>query len=104
MDSFYDLDNIVSAIEKDDYFVDFLNTRSLTAGIIRLRADQKDTQTSHPLDEMYYVIKGEGQIRLNTKDRRVGAGTILYIQAGEEHNFHGNQEDLIVFYVFSKSK
>jgi mannose-6-phosphate isomerase-like protein (cupin superfamily) len=104
MESFYELDDILSTIAEDEYYADFLNTKSLEAGIIRLRKGQKDTQTSHPLDEIYYIIKGEGHIRINGKDRRVGPGTILYIQSGVEHNFYGNQGDLIIFYAFSKGK
>ena len=50
MASFYEIDSILSNLEKDEYFVDFLNTKSLEAGIIRLRKDQKDTQTNHPLE------------------------------------------------------
>lgn len=99
----YELENILSTLENDDYFVDFLNTRSLEAGIIRLRGDQKDTQTSHPIDELYYVIEGEGYLRINGKSGSVHKGTIIFVPANSEHNFHGNQADLIVLYIFPKA-
>jgi mannose-6-phosphate isomerase-like protein (cupin superfamily) len=99
----YELENILSTLDNDDYFADFLNTRSLEAGIIRLRVDQNDTQTSHPIDELYYVIEGEGYLRINGKNHRVRKGTIVFVPANSEHNFHGNQADLIVLYIFPKA-
>ena len=79
MASFYKIDSILSNFEKDEYFVDFLNTKSLEAGIMRLRKNQKDTQTNHPLDELYYVVKGEGYIRIGGKSERVNQGTIIFV-------------------------
>jgi mannose-6-phosphate isomerase-like protein (cupin superfamily) len=102
MASFYEIDGILSNLEKDEYFVDFLNTKSLEAGIIRLRKDQKDTQTNHPLDELYYVVKGEGYIRIGGKSQPVKQGTIIFVPAEIDHNFYGNKEDLVVLYIFSK--
>ena len=99
----YELENILSTLDNDDYFVDFLNTRSLEAGIIKLRVDQSDTQTSHPMDELYYVIEGEGYLRINGESHSVHKGTIIFVPANSEHNFHGNQADLIVLYIFPKA-
>jgi mannose-6-phosphate isomerase-like protein (cupin superfamily) len=99
----YELENILSTLDNDDYFLDFLNTRSLEAGIVRLRVDQNDTQTSHPIDELYYVIEGEGYLRINGKNHRVRKGTIVFVPAYTDHKFHGNQADLIVLYIFPKT-
>ena len=104
MVSFYKIDSILSNLEKDEYFFDFLNTKSLEVGIIRLRKDQKDTQTNHPLDELYYVVKGEGYIRIGRKSQPVSQGTIIFVPAEIDHNFYGNKEDLVVLYIFSKHK
>jgi mannose-6-phosphate isomerase-like protein (cupin superfamily) len=102
MASFYELNKILSTIERDEYFVDFLNKKSLDAGIIRLREDQKDTQTTHSLDELYYVIEGEGYILVNQKNIRISKGTTIFVPAHTAHNFHGNRGDLIVLYVFAR--
>jgi mannose-6-phosphate isomerase-like protein (cupin superfamily) len=103
MESIHELNTILSSLEKNDYFADFLNTKHLEAGIIRLREDQKDTQDAHPLDELYYVIEGEGYLRINLKNHRVGRGTSIFVPADTAHNFHGNKGDLIVLYVFAKT-
>jgi mannose-6-phosphate isomerase-like protein (cupin superfamily) len=100
--SFYDLDKILSTIEKNEYFVDFINTKSLEAGIIMLQEGQKDTQTSHPSDELYYVIRGEGYIRIEGKSRRVERGTFIYIPAKTSHYFYGNKGEFVILYLFPK--
>ena len=104
MESFYELDTILSTIEKEEYFASFLNTKSIEAGIIRLRKNQKDAQTSHPLDELYYVIKGDGNINIDGKAHRVHSGSVIFVPSNIFHNFYGNNEELIVLYIFSKHK
>jgi quercetin dioxygenase-like cupin family protein len=104
MESFYELDTILSTIKKEEYFADFLNTKSIEAGIIRLRKGQSDTQTSHPLDELYYVIKGDGNINIDGKAHRVKSGSVVFVPSNLSHNFYGNKEELLVLYVFSKHK
>jgi mannose-6-phosphate isomerase-like protein (cupin superfamily) len=93
MEQFYQTNSILSGLEEDDYFVDFLNTKSL---------DQKDTQTNHPLDELYYIIRGDGYIRIGGKSQPVNQGTIIFVPAQIDHNFYGNKGDLVVLYIFPK--
>lgn len=104
MENIYELGKILSDLEdsKEDYFVDFLNTKSFEAGIIRLHRDQEDTQSTHSVDEIYYVIEGEGLIRIGGKNYEVRKGKIVFVPASTEHRFHGNKGDLIVLYVFAK--
>jgi mannose-6-phosphate isomerase-like protein (cupin superfamily) len=102
MEQFFQINSILSGLEVDEYFVDFLNTNSLEAGIIRLRKDQKDTQTSHPLDELYCVISGEGYIRIKGNSQSVNQGTVIFVPAESDHNFYGNKGDLVVLYIFPK--
>ena len=104
MERIYELGKILSGLEdsKEDYYVDFLNTKSFEAGIIRLRKDQEDTQSTHSVDEIYYVIEGEGFIRIDGKDYEARKGIVVSVTANTEHRFHGNKGDLIVLYVFAK--
>ena len=102
MESIHELRNILSMIKGDDYFVDFLNTKSLDAGIIRLRENQKDTQSSHPEDEIYYVIEGNGLINIGGKNYAVHREMVIFVPANIEHKFHAKGGDLIVFYIFPK--
>jgi mannose-6-phosphate isomerase-like protein (cupin superfamily) len=102
MELFYELDNILSTIERDEYFVDFLNTGSIEAGIIRLREDQRDTQTSHPSDELYIIIEGRGMINIAGEDHPVNRGMVIYVPANRRHRFCGNKDELVVLYIFPR--
>jgi mannose-6-phosphate isomerase-like protein (cupin superfamily) len=104
MERIYELGKVLSGLEhsKEDYYVDFLNTKSFEAGIIRLHRDQDDTQSTHSLDEIYYVIEGEGLIRIGRQNYEVCKGKIVFVPANTEHRFHGNIGDIIVLYVFAK--
>ncbi|HJR48441.1 MAG TPA: cupin domain-containing protein, partial [Nitrososphaeraceae archaeon] len=77
----YELDNIISTIGKDEYFAGFLNTKSLEAGIIRLREGQIDTQSMHSTDEIYYVIEGKGLIAISGKNHQINRGSLVFVPA-----------------------
>lgn len=104
MERIYELGKILSGLgeSKADYYVDFLNTKSFEAGIIRLGKDQEDTQSTHSVDEIYYVIEGEALIRIGGKNYEVHKGIVVFVPFNTEHRFHGNKGDLIVLYVFAK--
>jgi mannose-6-phosphate isomerase-like protein (cupin superfamily) len=103
MEKLYELNKVLDKLEEDEanYFLDFLNTENMEAGIIRLHKGQPDTQSSHNVDEIYYIIEGEGFIRINGKSHDVKRGTFVYIPSDVEHSFYGNESDLIVFYVLA---
>ena len=104
MERIYQLDDILSKIgdnNRDSYFLNFLSTKTIEAGIIRLHEDQVDTQSAHAVDKIYYVIEGEGFIQINGKNHIVKKGTSIFIPAEVEHNFYGNPKDLIVLYVLA---
>ena len=103
MESIHELNTVLASLGKNDYFANFLNTKHFEVGIIRLRGNQKDTQDTHPLDELYYVIEGEGYIHIDGKNHGVGKGTTIFVPAYAAHNFHGNRGDLIVLYIFART-
>jgi mannose-6-phosphate isomerase-like protein (cupin superfamily) len=96
------LDDILSELDNnDDCFRDFINTEYIQAGILRLHVDDLDTQEPHPVDEVYFVIRGNGMINLNGKDYHIKRGTSIYVPAGTEHRFQSNSRDLVVFYALA---
>jgi mannose-6-phosphate isomerase-like protein (cupin superfamily) len=103
MESFYELENILSTIGKNEYFSEFLRTKSLDAGIIRLLEGQLDTQSMHSMDELYYVIEGRGLIDVNGKSHIISKGSLVFIPASTRHRFYGNKGEMIVLYIFAKS-
>lgn len=64
-----------------------------------MHAHQIDTQGPHSIDEVYFVIEGNGFIEIN-KTYKVKKGTIIFVPAESKHRFYGNDQDLIVLYVF----
>jgi mannose-6-phosphate isomerase-like protein (cupin superfamily) len=99
-----ELNNLLSELEdQGGYFIDFISTRDIQAGIIRLRAGESDTQEPHSVDEVYYVIEGNGFIKLNGKDHEIRQGTAIFVPAKAEHKFHGNKHDLVLFYALGGS-
>jgi mannose-6-phosphate isomerase-like protein (cupin superfamily) len=101
MEELFELDEIVPRIDmQENYFISFLNTKGIEAGILKLHPRQKDTQVPHSLDEIYFVIEGNGFIEIKNSTYKVKKGTIIFVPAESKHRFYGNDQDLVVLYVF----
>jgi mannose-6-phosphate isomerase-like protein (cupin superfamily) len=104
MNKLYQLNDLLSELEQKQggYFIDFITTRGIQAGIIRLHPSDNDTQEPHSVDEVYYIIEGSGFINLNGKNHAIKRGTLIFVHAGAEHNFHGNSQDFVIFYALGR--
>lgn len=87
--------------DEGTYFHTFLNRKNIAAGILRLKPGEKDTQEPHDSDEVYYVVRGEGFLRIGPRDYKISEGMSYYVARKVEHYFHGNKEELVVVYFFS---
>jgi mannose-6-phosphate isomerase-like protein (cupin superfamily) len=97
----FELNKLLSELEgQGGYFINFISTMGMQAGIIRLHAGENDTQGAHSVDEIYYVIEGNGFIKLDGKDHLISHGACIFVPAKVDHRFHGNKQDLVVFYAF----
>jgi mannose-6-phosphate isomerase-like protein (cupin superfamily) len=100
MNSKVELNKLLSDLEDyGRYFIGFVSTRGIQAGIIRLRPGGNDSQEAHSVDEVYYVIEGMGFPILDGKDHEVKQGTCIFVPAKAEHRFHGNKDDQVIFYA-----
>src|SRR5215469_14738708 len=96
----HELNNLLSELEdQGGHFIDFISTKGIQAGIIRLHPGENDTQVPHSVDEVYYVIEGNDFIKLNGKDHEIRQGTSIFVPAKADHKFHGNKQDLVIFYA-----
>ncbi len=59
-----------------------------------------DTQTPHRQDEIYVVVRGEGEFQNGASRHRFGAGDLLFVPAGVEHRFLNFSNDLAVWVIF----
>ena len=96
----FELNKLLSEInDQGGYFIDFISAKGIQAGIIRLHPSENDTQEPHSVDEVYYVIEGNGFIKIDGEDHQIRQGTSIFVPAKADHKFHGNKQDLVIFYA-----
>lgn len=97
----FDLSTYTEKIKNSNsYFYTFINRDSLAAGLLILKPGEEDTQTPHESDEVYYVISGDGFLRIKDKDYEVSKDKLFFVAKNIEHYFHGNSKELKVLYFF----
>ena len=97
------LDYVRKIDNGDSYFHTFLNRGTLAAGILILKPDEEDTQLPHDSDEVYYVLNGNGFLRINKIDYTIKPGKAFFVPKNVEHCFFGNTKKLTVLYFFGGS-
>ena len=97
----FDINEYIKNIAKSSsYYYTFINRNSLAAGVLRLEPGEKDTQTPHESDEIYYVIRGDGFLNISGKDYPISETKAYFVGKNLEHKFHGNKKELVVLYFF----
>jgi len=97
----YDLNSYLEKIKKSNsYFHTFINRDSLAAGILVLQPGEEDTQEPHDSDEVYYVISGDGFLKINDKDYTISKDKLFFVAKDVKHFFHGNTKEIKVLYFF----
>jgi mannose-6-phosphate isomerase-like protein (cupin superfamily) len=82
------------------FFHTFINRDSLAVGLLVLQSGEEDTQTPHTSDEVYYVISGDGFLKIKNKDYSVSKDKLFFVAKNVEHYFHSNTQELKVLYFF----
>jgi len=83
---------------------EFLRVPALSVGIYELAAGATDPQSPHGQDEVYYVVRGQGQIWVEGEDRPVQPGDTIYVAAQAPHHFHTISEDLTLLVFFAPAE
>ena len=97
----FDVNNSIKKIKKSStYFDTFINKSSLAAGVLVLKPGEEDTQEPHDSDEVYYVISGDGFLKIKDKDYKITKDKLFFVAKDVEHYFHGNKKELKVLYFF----
>ena len=97
----YDVSKYIEKIKNNkEYFHTFINTQSLAAGVLVLQPGEEDTQEPHESDEVYFVIKGDGFLKIKNKDYPVEQNKMYFVAKNIDHFFFGNKKELIVLYFF----
>ena len=90
--------------DSNKLYLEFLKVPNLSMGLYILPAGGTDPQRPHTEDEVYYVVSGQAKIRVDSEDRDVQAGSIVYVAKNVEHKFHSIEEDLKVIVFFAPSE
>jgi mannose-6-phosphate isomerase-like protein (cupin superfamily) len=82
-------------------YVEFLRTKSLSAGVYVLPAGGLDNQMPHKEEELYFVVSGRARFSNGLRDEVVSAGDILFVSAKGPHRFREITErlELLVFFA-----
>jgi mannose-6-phosphate isomerase-like protein (cupin superfamily) len=83
---------------------EFLRVPALSAGIYVLPAGATDPQQPHEEDELYFVVRGRGRMRVGQEEEAVGAGSIIFVPAQAEHRFFDIAEELEVLVFFAPAE
>ena len=55
-----------------------------------------------PMEEIYFIMRGQGEMRVDRESRQVVPGDAVWIPAGSEHSLVNNgQEDCVILVVAS---
>ena len=82
------------------YFKTFLDKDTLAAGVLVLKPGEEDTQLPHEFDEMYYILDGDGFLKIKNKKYKLKKGKAFFVPKDTEHYFFGNKKKLTVLYFF----
>ncbi len=104
MQAFEVADLAAQRAEAGRLYLEFLRVPTLSMGLYVLPAGGVDPQQPHTEDEVYYVVRGRGMIRVGDEDRAVAAGSIVFVAAGVDHRFHAIEEELAILVFFAPAE
>ena len=96
-------DNLDKIKKSDSYFHTFINKDSLATGILVLAPGEEDTQEPHESDEVYFIISGNGFLKIKNKDYKISKDKLFFVGKDVPHYFHSNTKELKVLYFFGGS-
>lgn len=104
MDAYEISDLLAQQGQSGRAYLEFLRVPAMSAGLYLLPAGAADPQQPHSEDELYYVLRGRGQIVVAGASRPVGPGSLVYVQAHAEHRFHDIDEELAILVFFAPAE
>ena len=90
------------AKENGGSYLKFIDNEQLSSGIYQLKAGELDEQKPHEWDEIYYVLEGRAQLKVEDKVYDASAGAILFVAAQIQHSFINIEEDIKILVFFAK--
>jgi len=76
--SFFDLPTIsAERAQAGKLYKEFLRVPMLSVGVYVLAAGSTDPQKPHREDEVYYVVRGHGRMRVGSQEQVVKSGSVV---------------------------
>jgi mannose-6-phosphate isomerase-like protein (cupin superfamily) len=101
----FELSQLLSVSERTDVrYTEFLRHPSLSVGLYTLPAGSIDPQQPHAEDEVYYIVSGQGVIKVGNETRAVQEGSVIFVAAGASHHFHSITANLTILVFFAPAE
>ena len=101
---FWEMADLIAAQDEiGERYLEFFtaDTGTLSLGLYVLPAGDADPQQPHTEDEIYYVVSGAAQLQVGDEDRKIKAGSVIFVETGAPHRFHSITETLTLLVVFA---
>jgi mannose-6-phosphate isomerase-like protein (cupin superfamily) len=83
-------------------FTTVLEEDSVRAALYELAPGEPDHQSPHEEDEVYVVLRGRARLTSPSQTSDIGAGSVIFVPAHEEHQFTDITEDFSALALFVK--
>ena len=95
------LGNLIAILNRTgNYFLNVFGEKGIDIGILRLRKGETDTQLPHSVNEVYFVLEGNGLIEMEGNLKHVKKADFIFVSANVRHRFIVDKQDLVVIYFF----
>jgi quercetin dioxygenase-like cupin family protein len=86
------------------HWIEQLTVPDLSVGTYSIPAGGIDGQEPHTEDEIYVVTAGRGVFEAAGRKVAVEAGSVIYVPAGEVHEFLDVTEDIATVVIFAPAE
>jgi mannose-6-phosphate isomerase-like protein (cupin superfamily) len=97
----FDVEKVLSEVTPDRRYHEFLRIAAMSSGVYVLPAGATDKQSPHKEDEIYYVVRGRGKIRIGGQGTPISQGSLIFVEAKAEHRFFDIEEELVLLVFFA---
>jgi mannose-6-phosphate isomerase-like protein (cupin superfamily) len=85
-------------------WIEHLSVADLSVGTYSIPAGGTDVQRPHSEDEIYVVATGRAVLAAGGERAEVAPGSVIYVPAGEAHQFTGITESLALVVLFAPAE
>jgi mannose-6-phosphate isomerase-like protein (cupin superfamily) len=85
-------------------WVEHFRTADLSVGTYVIPVGGSDPQDPHTEDEVYVVVSGRAVLTGQEEAIEVSPGSVVFVAAGEQHQFERVVEELVLIVVFGPAE